>query len=754
MFRKITVVGAIISLLVNPLGCAINDFRDTPPPLLDTLSQEPASAVHGTADARRPAADVGQPSGESNAVRPVNFLQLEREGEDETGVTMVVDLEFEDDPLEVVMITMLFDASKYKIIGSPDQTVTATIRALTMDDAMQQLQDQTDVLIVKTGDRFVVYSDGAEDKVAGPINYIYKCRRAKATDMVGIIDGVPPEGFPAAGELSTGEPIAPVQEVALGSEVMASNGLTEPLGAVEYQVVHHMNGIILRGELSEIRPAVDFLKTIDRPIPIVLIELLVVQYFHEDGFTWGYNLFDGQIARADAPISNGVVPGDGFTLDDFEDNTFGPRDFDPALPGAEGPGYGWNFERLAMSAATGALPLQFAAIGSLTGTFKQNVTLLCSEDLARVVTNPHVGVINGHQGTIMLNEKLNFYTSIVQPITGTVEEQQQEINNMTGLTVTPTIVGPDRIHMAINATVSALDGVVTREELPNQRINEIATSVVLGDNETLIIGGLVKEEMVEERSKVPGFASIPFLSYLFRNKRTTRRFTETVIYVTPHLDQPYGGEDAYLKQVFQQVDRLSERTETIRDKHRNDRRTSHGNYRWKEKLDHQQFKQTFKEEIHHHLEPLRRGHHGHYPGHQGYPYYEVMDSGQAQPTPGGAAPPGAAPEGDGGFPGFGATPGGGMGPDVAPEDDGGFSGFGPSPGGPMPPDAAPADDGGFPGFGPTDNGARRPIPAPAPVMESQERQLGDPFEDDPAPAPLPPVINAPGASRGNGTPPP
>lgn len=568
---------------VNAQADPGNAFPDTPAP-------GPALPDGGFDDGG--AAAFGDFGGSKDAG---SFGQSMTEGEDMTGAKLTFEVVQDPNqpPMQIfeVLYTLFFSDRFFVIYGDDAKEMEPEIRANTIEDAMNQFMDQSNTLVVKRGSQWIVYADGAEedpDLRNTGISFVYKCRRAKAADLISVLDGEAPEGFPAAGDPFIGEPNVPAQAVGSASSLMGANGIEFALGKdVQYQVVHHMNGIILQGELRDIRRAVEFLKMIDQPIPRVSVELLIVQYFHENGFAWRYNLLDGQIARGDAPVSNGADAG--IELMDNNDNTFGPKPF------------GINVERLALSAASGGGPLHFSSIGQLTGAFKQNVQLLVKEDLARIVTNPHVAVVNGQQGNILLNEKFNFFTNIVQPISGTVDQQQQELNNVTALSVTPTIVGPDNIHLAVNATVSAFVGDITggglQTGLPNQRINDIATAVVLEDNETLIIGGLVKEEITEERDKIPGVSDIPVIGQLFKGTNTTRRFTETVIYLTPRLVLTDSLEDEFVEQVFRETDRLHDRGEYVRDQHRRDRLRQKAKYQMHEDLDRQKVSDLIKHEF-------------------------------------------------------------------------------------------------------------------------------------------------------------
>jgi len=75
----------------------------------------------------------------------------------------------------------------------------------------------------------------------------------------------------------------------------------------------------------------------------------------------------------------------------------------------------------------------------------------------------------------------------------------------------------------------------------NSRVLE--ANVRLREGETIILGGLIQDTDAVERSGVPLLARIPLLGRLFRSSNRTRRQSELVIYLTPHVF--YGdGQDA------------------------------------------------------------------------------------------------------------------------------------------------------------------------------------------------------------------
>ncbi len=559
------------------------------PDLIESVTVDPSTSGRLTSHSRRHQWKHGE-------VLPCPIVEYSLTEDEGTGNVAATEFDFDKIPLKDVMAEMLrnWPGHRFRITGQKDLPIKARIRAKSLNSAISQLEDQTKLLIVRFGDLFVVYSVGAEVELDGhPINYIYKCRQAKAWDLIAIVEKdktVEPEGLPGAVDpISTGTGYKIPDQKPVTPEVRKSKkGLSSPLGATEYQIVHHFNGVLLRGQYADVRKAVRFLRTIDRPVPIVFVELLIVQYVHEDGYAWNYNLFAGQVAKG-APFTS-KEDGLGFDKPSNDPNFYGPRES------------GFNIQDLAINAATGRLPSTFSSVGTLTVNFRQNLTHLMSENQARIVTNPHIAVINGHKGTVLQNEKFNFVTTDVTEGVSQLQSQTvQTLNAATLLTVTPTLVGSDQIHLAVNATLSAFEvgvagGTIRSDDfLPDQRANDLATSVVLADRKTLIIGGLVREEMLEDRKKYPFLAKTPLIGHLFRAKTDSKRFIETVIYITPHLQRSDVPEDEYEKQIFEQTEMLQGRGEFIRDKNRFDKYRFESQYRHKERLDHEQHKRLKQE---------------------------------------------------------------------------------------------------------------------------------------------------------------
>ncbi|WP_074752025.1 type II and III secretion system protein family protein [Pseudomonas abietaniphila] len=113
------------------------------------------------------------------------------------------------------------------------------------------------------------------------------------------------------------------------------------------------------------------------------------------------------------------------------------------------------------------------------------------------------------------------------------------------LTLTPTVVGRNRITLKVAPEVSELDftaGVtIAGTTVPALNVRRTDTSVSLADGESFVISGLINTSNIASVDKFPGLGDIPILGALFRSSQINRDERELLMIVTPHLVQPLAA---------------------------------------------------------------------------------------------------------------------------------------------------------------------------------------------------------------------
>lgn len=114
------------------------------------------------------------------------------------------------------------------------------------------------------------------------------------------------------------------------------------------------------------------------------------------------------------------------------------------------------------------------------------------------------------------------------------------------LTLTPTVVGPNRILLKVAPEVSELDftaGItIAGTTVPALNVRRTDTSIALADGESFVVSGLISSRNSSQVGKFPGLGDIPILGAFFRNSQINREERELLMVVTPHLVQPLARD--------------------------------------------------------------------------------------------------------------------------------------------------------------------------------------------------------------------
>jgi general secretion pathway protein D len=157
---------------------------------------------------------------------------------------------------------------------------------------------------------------------------------------------------------------------------------------------------------------------------------------------------------------------------------------------------------------------------------------------ARVLADPRITTISGHTASIRAGDTINYTTSVINGGAGSVVTQQVQ-SAQTGVTldITPVVNANNSISVTLHPTVNSLLG-TNSQGIPSIANREALTTVTLGDNQTLVIGGLIQENESRTETIVPILGQIPLIGRLFRNYAVNNNRNELIIVVTPHVLGP------------------------------------------------------------------------------------------------------------------------------------------------------------------------------------------------------------------------
>lgn len=156
----------------------------------------------------------------------------------------------------------------------------------------------------------------------------------------------------------------------------------------------------------------------------------------------------------------------------------------------------------------------------------------------KIISNPTISTLDNQEAKILVGEIFNIPTYVTDTSTGRLTISGYTSRDLgIKLTVTPHVNPQGDIVVQLHPEVSSFlnwdnFGNVTA---PRFSTREATTKVMIKDRQTIVIGGLIKENIVDTRRKVPFLGEIPILGYLFSKKEKTVDKTDLLFFITAKI---------------------------------------------------------------------------------------------------------------------------------------------------------------------------------------------------------------------------
>ena len=355
--------------------------------------------------------------------------------------------------------------------------------------------------------------------------YVYNVQNAKATELAEILGKVfkstQPQtaGFPAAalapgttpveitgekpGEETRAKP-APASAVSVGNtSVLLPSG-----DSVEIIADDTRNALVILATPQDYKMVLAALQKLD-VVPLqVLIEASIIEVTLTDDLNYGVewffkNNFDSEHSgkgTLDSNVANigglaGAIPGFSYTIIDSAANV-----------------------RIALNA-------------------------LASQSDLNVLSSPSLMVLDNQTAKINIGDEIPIPSrqsvSNIDPAAPTVNEIQYKTTGVI-LEVTPRVNNSGLVTMEIKQEVSnAVDTDSSGIDAPTIQQRQIESTVAINSGETIVLGGLIKNQDTNSESGIPGLYKIPVIGKLFGSTKDETLRTELLVLITPRVIRNY-----------------------------------------------------------------------------------------------------------------------------------------------------------------------------------------------------------------------
>ena len=174
----------------------------------------------------------------------------------------------------------------------------------------------------------------------------------------------------------------------------------------------------------------------------------------------------------------------------------------------------------------------FATSASMVSSLSSMIDLMVQNGDAAVLAEPRLSTRSGGKARFVAGGELPI------PVLSTNGAANVDFKEYgVRFEVEPVVNAQGVISASLHTEVSSIDDEVTVMGVPGLRKQSSNTDVNLRPGETLVIAGMVRNEMSGAITKIPGLGDLPILGHLFRSKRFRQRESEMVVLITPRLSE-------------------------------------------------------------------------------------------------------------------------------------------------------------------------------------------------------------------------
>lgn len=193
---------------------------------------------------------------------------------------------------------------------------------------------------------------------------------------------------------------------------------------------------------------------------------------------------------------------------------------------------------IAYSILSGRFPFGSSTVnpkGNLTFTSASGTTVKIDAEkrdaLVKILAEPSIVAMSGTEGSFLAGGTIYLPAGVSS---GLVAGQPVEKEFGVSLKFLPTVLDGGRINLRVSPEVSELSS-YNDQGLPTFTTRKVSTSVQLRSGQSLLIGGLLKNNLTQSVSAFPLLGELPIIGALFRSSDYNANKTELVVFVSPSI---------------------------------------------------------------------------------------------------------------------------------------------------------------------------------------------------------------------------
>lgn len=270
-----------------------------------------------------------------------------------------------------------------------------------------------------------------------------------------------------------------------------------------------LNGLIVSGSRNTLEELKVYIKQIDRVVPMVQIEVIIVQY------NKGYDVQTGLKAGLDK-MNQANTSGVLFPTTDMNVNASSVNSLINAFNG-----YG------------------LFKLGKVTDAFYLNLKMLENNSVLNIESTPKIATISGHEAKLAIGETSYYFeqsnrlinNSIGNDIlnSGTWKDTQANLT----VIIKPFVSADENVTLNISVEKSSFLGRAGENAPPGKATQKFESLVRVKNNEMILLGGLDELKRENSGSGVPLISRIPVIKWFFSSRKKSKTNSKLHVFIKP-----------------------------------------------------------------------------------------------------------------------------------------------------------------------------------------------------------------------------
>jgi general secretion pathway protein D len=349
---------------------------------------------------------------------------------------------------------------------------------------------------------------------------VYRLKYSKAEDLVKVLQGVS-------------------DSIAAETKTPKTKSRTSSKRDVSIEAHESTNAIILTAQPDMLRSLEAVIRQLDKRRAQVLVEAIIVEVYETDGVSLGVQWAnkDGaftQFTNGPASISS-VAAG------------FEAAQPEPGTPGSTVTVDGTTTVNPPGNDVEGDYSILAQVLGNVSGVMfgiaKNDwgaiVSAVSSDTNSNVLATPSITTLDNEEAYFIVGQEVPIITGSATGANNnnpfqTVEREEVGIK----LRVTPQVNEGNAVQLTIEQESSSVSGNTGVDISINKR--EIKTTVMADSGDTVILGGLIDEDVQESVQKVPLLGDIPIIGHLFKSTSSSTRKRNLMVFLRATIVRDAG----------------------------------------------------------------------------------------------------------------------------------------------------------------------------------------------------------------------